>query len=290
MIAMDDLTKPWRTFPLTTFSIPSSLISDVFDDREKVRKIGYVGRAAAIFRVEEIMIYADDSKDNAEYINSLLQYQETPPYLRKKIIKIDPKLRLAGLLQPLKSVHHVPESFGANIREGVVISSNDIKSIVDVGMKKHVIVYKHLPIGKRITVVLKKELDNSYIGIPIDRNSIDIYWGFTTKIFKDMKELLQFLKSCGYLVICASKKGEMIYEVENILSKELKMYNKLNVVFGGPKLDVDEIAQKSGININDYCNHIVNFVPRQGVESIRTEEAVLIVLAILNYLKERPKA
>ncbi|MEM0026876.1 MAG: RNA methyltransferase [Ignisphaera sp.] len=286
---MNDLMKPLRTPPLMTFSIPSSLISDAFDDREKARKIGYIGRAAAIFRIEEIMIYVDDSKDKAEYINALLQYLETPPYLRKKLIRINPKLKFAGILPPLKSAHHVPESFGSNIREGVVISSNGIKSVIDVGLKKHVIVYTHLPIGKRVTVALKKEFNNNYIGALVDKDNIELYWGFATKLFEDIRDLLQFLKSHGYLIICASKKGKMIYNIENILSEELKMYSKLNVVFGGPKLDVDEIAQKSGINIDDYCNHIVNFVPRQGVESIRTEEAILIVLAILNYLKEKPK-
>ncbi|MDK6029037.1 RNA methyltransferase [Ignisphaera sp. 4213-co] len=284
---MNNLLQPLRTLPLVSFSIPSSIVSDVFDEREKVRKIGFVGRAAAIFRVNEIMIYVDDSRDNAEHIDILLRYQEIPPYLKKKIVRIDSRLKFAGLLQPLKSVHHVPEAFELNIRDGIVISSNEVRSVVDVGLKKHVVVYNTLPIGKRVTVLLEKETSSSYIGKIVDKNSIKWYWGFETRIFNSIEDLLKFLKSNNYLIVCASKKGNMIYDVEDNISKDFKTCEKVNVLFGGPKLDIDEIARESNIDINKYCNYIINFVPRQGVESIRTEEAIFIVLAILNYLKER---
>ena len=53
----DVLLRPLRNKPFISFAIPSSIISEAPDLREKTRKIGYVGRAAAIFRVEEILIY-----------------------------------------------------------------------------------------------------------------------------------------------------------------------------------------------------------------------------------------
>ncbi len=43
-------------------AIPASTISDTPHLREKTAKIGLIGRAAAIFRVEEIILYPDNPK------------------------------------------------------------------------------------------------------------------------------------------------------------------------------------------------------------------------------------
>ena len=41
-------------------AIPASTISDTPHLREKTSKIGLIGRAAAIFRVDEIIVYLDN--------------------------------------------------------------------------------------------------------------------------------------------------------------------------------------------------------------------------------------
>ena len=43
-------------------AIPASVISDTPHLREKTSKIGLIGRAAAIFRVDEIIVYPDNSR------------------------------------------------------------------------------------------------------------------------------------------------------------------------------------------------------------------------------------
>ena len=78
-------------------AIPSSMVSDVPHLREKSSKIGLVGRAAAIFCVDEIIIYRDlpevDQSRDADLIATILSYMETPQYLRRRLFKIKPELR-----------------------------------------------------------------------------------------------------------------------------------------------------------------------------------------------------
>ena len=63
-------------------AVPASVISDTPHLREKTSKIGLIGRAAAIFRVEEIIVYVDDprteQKRELDLVATLLSYMERP--------------------------------------------------------------------------------------------------------------------------------------------------------------------------------------------------------------------
>jgi predicted SPOUT superfamily RNA methylase MTH1 len=72
------------------------------------------------------------------------------------------------------------------------------------------------------------------------------------------------------------KEGRSICEVKPKVGK------RTLVVFGGPRKGLDEIYRETGI---EPPGELINFVPNQGVESIRTEEAVFIVLSVLRYLR-----
>src|SRR4030067_2372170 len=91
-------------------AIPASVILDTPHLREKTAKVGLIGRAAAIFRVNEIIVYPDNPKVNQsremELIAALLAYMETPQYLRKRLFKLEPRLQFAGILPPLRTPHH----------------------------------------------------------------------------------------------------------------------------------------------------------------------------------------
>ena len=91
-------------------AIPASTISDTPHLREKTAKMGLIGRAAAIFRVNEIIVYPDNPKTNQsrdlDFIALLLNYLETPQYLRKSLFKIEPDFQFAGILPPLRTPHH----------------------------------------------------------------------------------------------------------------------------------------------------------------------------------------
>jgi predicted SPOUT superfamily RNA methylase MTH1 len=43
-----------------------------------------------------------------------------------------------------------------------------------------------------------------------------------------------------------------------------------------------EIARDEGANLNDVVDFVVNTLPEQGTETVRTEEAVFASLSILN--------
>jgi hypothetical protein len=59
------------------------------------------------------------------------------------------------------------------------------------------------------------------------------------------------------------------------------------LAFGSPTRGLFEIARDEGINLNDTMDFVVNTIMFQGTETIRTEEAVLASLAILNTQFER---
>jgi methyltransferase len=68
------------------------------------------------------------------------------------------------------------------------------------------------------------------------------------------------------------------------------MYSKLTkdndpndiilVVFGSPKYGLDIIFDREGIDSKKYQSY--NFFPYQGTQTVRLEEAIMGVLAILN--------
>jgi len=91
-------------------AVPASVIADTPHLREKTSKIGFIGRAAAIFQVNEIIVYADDPKTSQNrdlaLIATLLRYMETPQYLRKRLFELKPELKYAGILLSLRTPHH----------------------------------------------------------------------------------------------------------------------------------------------------------------------------------------
>ena len=122
-------------------AIPASVIADTPHLREKTAKVGLIGRAAAIFRVNEIIVYPDNQKVNQtremDLIATLLAYLETPQYLRKRLFKLEPRLQFAGILPPLRTPHHpLNKNLKAGqYREGVVLSKTNEGVLVDIGIE-----------------------------------------------------------------------------------------------------------------------------------------------------------
>lgn len=280
--------RPIRSKPFISIAIPTSITSDSSSKtlREQTLKIGYIGRAATIFRVEEIMVY-NDGEGDAGLIEAILKYIEVPPYLKKMLVPFLPQLSFVSVVPPLKTPHHVkPDIFDTRYREGVVIERDENKCLVEIGLDKKGVIYgKCPPRGSRITVKIIRESLTYYHVVIVERAEVDIYWGYTTCMYESLKSLLNKAKLENYLIIVATKKGMPIHRVEENLSKEIKSKDKVLIIFGGPKLDVDEIASKEGFDIGGYGDFFINFVPKQGTVNIRTEEAIIATLAIINYIK-----
>lgn len=273
-----------------SIAVPASLVSDVPHLREKTAKIGMVGRAAGIFGVEEIIVYPDRhlkrQRQEIDLITTILSYLETPQYLRKHLFKIRPELRYAGVLPPLRSRHHplanrIKDLVDGEVREGVVVSTEREGVSVDVGVERSAFIRDaNLPIGLRVTVALKKSKDGLKART-LKRREIDGYWGYQVKLSK--LTLGKLLKDHDFdLAIGTSKYGRQFREIREKLGDRWRASRRILVAFGAPSQGLHQIAKKEKIDLDSVVDFVVNMFPRQEVETVRTEEAVLVTLGILS--------
>src|SRR5438034_816589 len=140
-------------------ALPASFTKDVPHLREKTSRVGLIARSLAIFRVDEVMIYNDETGRNpggdGKLFEKLLAYQETPQYLRKALFKQDPDLQFSGTLPPLRMPSHpnIADPRIGEIREGVVIESGP-RSTVNAGFRTPVEVPSKLRLLERATIKL----------------------------------------------------------------------------------------------------------------------------------------
>ncbi|MEM2936696.1 MAG: RNA methyltransferase [Candidatus Bathyarchaeia archaeon] len=276
-------------------AIPTSLVSDVPHLREKTLKVGLVGRAAAIFRVDEIIVFPDilgaDQRRDAELIAAILSYMETPQYLRKRLFKIRPELRYAGILPPLRTPHHplsdrIKDLTPGERREGVVVSQVKDGVLVDVGVEQPALVPNlRIPVNTRVTVKITK-LKRGPKAILVGNDEIEKYWGYRVKVSNTL--LSRFLKEHPYdLIVATSRRGVSLTEVLDELTRRWEKAHTVLVAFGAPTQGLYEITAREGINLNEVAHFVVNTIPHQGTETVRTEEAIYATLAILNLLVSR---
>jgi predicted SPOUT superfamily RNA methylase MTH1 len=71
-----------------SIAIPHDFLSEAPDEASKIRKLGYLARAAAIFLAETIVIYyyGTPLREDVDFAKTVLEYLVTPPYLRKKVL------------------------------------------------------------------------------------------------------------------------------------------------------------------------------------------------------------
>ncbi|MFZ0965095.1 MAG: RNA methyltransferase [Candidatus Bathyarchaeia archaeon] len=273
-----------------SIGIPASVISDTPHLREKTSKIGLVGRAAAIFRVDEIIIYPDNPKVNQtadmDLIATLLAYMETPQYLRKRLFKLRPELQYAGILPPLRTAHHPLNRKMKNLkvgeyREGVTLSRTKEGTLIDIGVEQPaLIVDSQLLIGKRVTVKITKVEKRVEVEVA-NRDEIPIYWGY--RVAAEKNSFGKIVKSKGFdLTVATSKYGVPFPDVAEKIAQKWKKADTILVAFGAPTQGLYEIVKNEGLNLDDVVDFVVNTIPMQGTETIRTEEALFASLAILN--------
>jgi predicted SPOUT superfamily RNA methylase MTH1 len=276
-------------------AIPVSVISDIPHLREKTFEIGLIGRAAAIFRVNEIIVYSDNpgspnQKRDRTLIVTLLSYMETPQYLRKRLFAIKPELKYAGILPPLRTPHHPLESRAKNLkigehREGLVIAVNEKGSVLDIGVENPLLIpNKKLPLNRRITVTVTKTGKHFKV-VQANLANINYYWGYTVTPSKG--SFGKLAKSGNYdLIIATSKMGASIQKVSDELSERFKKAKKILVGFGAPSKGLQDIASDEKLSLAKISDYIINTIPEQGTETVRTEEAIYATLALLNMIEK----
>lgn len=270
--------------------IPASLTADMFNLKQKTLKIGQIGRALAIFRVREVWIYKDDDpkvhnqNDEAKLIATILRYMDTPQYLRKQLFPKMDELRYAGLLPPLRAPHHPLKDervSEGDYREAVCLKASGEASILDLGLEEKGFTKEKLEPGKRLAVKLGERVSGSRrIVYPVKREETGEYWGFKVVLAEGLAEGLEGLKP-DYAV-GTSRYGQNFYETfKGIKINKIK---SVAVAFGGPYAGLHEICGRRGIDPSELFDALVNTIPQQGTETVRTEEALIATLALLNVL------
>ncbi|KPV64649.1 MAG: hypothetical protein AOA66_0082 [Candidatus Bathyarchaeota archaeon BA2] len=275
-----------------SIAIPASLVSDIPHLREKTMKIGLVGRAAAIFRVNGIIVFPDlpdvDQRRDASLIATILSYMETPQYLRKRLFKIKPELKYAGILPPLRTPHHplpnrIKDLAVGEHRDGAVLSLTENGSLVDIGVERPVLIPNtKLPLNTRVTVKLTK-LGKHPRAVLATHDEIKAYWGYRVTVSN--VPFGQLVKNQPFdLVIATSRYGTPFTEVADKLARYLKKSHKILVAFGAPTQGLYEIVARENLKLDEVSHFTVNIIPNQGTETVRTEEALYATLAILNVI------
>ena len=282
------MTQPARRSRIVSVALPATLTLDIPHLREKTARLGFVSRALATFRVEEVIIYRDkpgaEVDREASLIEKMLTYIETPQYLRRLLFKMDPDLRYAGTLPPLRTPNH-PDKQNPSpglLREGVVVQSGS-SSMIEAGFRNLVRVRSKLLTSERMTIRLTKDLPELE-GEIIEPSRLTIYWGF--RVARGNVSLPEIVRSRKFdLTISTSRKGTDVREITPDLTTKWKSARHPLIVFGSPNEGIPEILARSGMNVSNAMDFNLNTIPGQGVETIRTEEALWGSLAVLNVLE-----
>jgi len=166
-------------------------------------------------------------------------------------------------------------------REGATLSRTKEGTLIDIGVEQPaLIVNSQLLIGKRVTVKITKVEKRVEVEVA-NRDEIPIYWGYRVAVEKN--SFGKIVKSKGLdLTVATSKYGVPFPDVAEKIAEKWKKANTILVAFGAPTQGLYEIVKNEGFNLDDVVDFVVNTIPIQGTETVRTEEALFASLAILN--------
>lgn len=256
--------------PKIQLAVPSSFTSETADHKIKTFKVGSLARAAAVFNVDKIVIYRDAAYDDSSFIATVLRYMETPQYLRKLLFPRSEELRYIGVVPPLKTPHHVATH--DDIRDGVVIDVGTDHAWVEIGLDCPALLRTTgLRKGERVTVKVfsRDKLEVETI------QTAPRHWGYSVQVVDNIEAAL------SGLVVSTSRCGEVVHPstIEEIKRRYMDL---LTFVFGAPHRGVEALLNDAGLSIEDVSDFIVNTIPNQGTETVRTEEAIMATLSVFN--------
>ncbi|MEE6210136.1 putative RNA uridine N3 methyltransferase [Salarchaeum sp. III] len=273
--------------------VPSSLVREAEDKREATRKLGYVARAAAVFRADRLVVFDDpegEEKWGGGFVETVLRYAATPPYLRKEAFGTRSELEYAGILPPLLvSAWTGSESSGSGSkRQGIVTQVGPEGRVrVNCGMQHPISLHTppgmEVVEGERVTIrvssrrpVRAKLLDETPPGFQVVRSNLG-------------DELDR--PDAGYRV-ATSRHGTPI-SASSLPDVTRRVHQDgLTVAFGAParglppmlgvsESAVEEASADSATHAPGGFDTWLNVIPRQGSEVVRTEEALFAALSCL---------
>jgi methyltransferase len=270
-------------------SIPDSFLYDVSTESDKALKIFQLSRALSIFRINNLFVYHDKllnpGKNDLNLMITILEYLDTPPYLRKRLYPKLEILKNVGKLHPIRSPHHkdrmeIRNLRSGEIRVGVVENRHGIY-FVDIGLSIPIEYSgKYKQNGRKVNVKILKH--KNYINaIDIEKNEItELYWGYNVHQIKDLKNIIEKFPKSN--IILTSRLSKYFNPYDNAFSRlpRSSSNDSILVVFGSPKFGLNSILSNEKMDISKYYSY--NFFPNQGTQTVRLEESIYGVLSILN--------
>jgi predicted SPOUT superfamily RNA methylase MTH1 len=277
-----------------TVLVPSSLVREAEDKREATRKLGSVARAATVFRADRLVVFPDgegERRRGGGFVETVLRYAATPPYLRKVVWDRRDELEYVGVLPPL---HTSPRTGSGSdgpgsIRQGLVTEVGPEGRVrVNCGMQHPI----SLPVpagmaveeGERVTVrvssrepVRARLVDEPRPGFQVERADL------SAALARDDAGLRVATARHGR-PLTVDRLGELTRRVEA---------DGATVVFGAPGRGLPEILGVDGEAVGGTDPPAVepdapgrfdlwlDVIPNQGSDTVRTEEATVAVLACL---------
>ncbi|GMH93744.1 hypothetical protein TrVE_jg12170 [Triparma verrucosa] len=304
-----------------SIAVPTSIVANAQSKELKTMLCGQIARAATIYCVDEIVIYEDVeggknedtssnfSKNPLQFMQRILEYAETPQYLKQSLHPNHADLQFAGLIPPIDAPHHVRRGEQSKYREGVTLDTKDKPggegrvTYVNCGVGKDVEIDRKVPKGVRVTVEIEnykgKEIKGKAVKSSQVREENGDYWGYTVRGVKGgLKGVLEGGPWGEYdWKVGTSERGRSVNEVLHGHSRAgepsdggrfEKSYQHMLLVFGGVHgieqcVDDDEdFPHVSGADCGELLfDTFVNTVPLQGSRTVRSEEAILLTLAQL---------
>ncbi|KDD75730.1 putative RNA methyltransferase [Helicosporidium sp. ATCC 50920] len=111
-----------------SLAVAASCVANASTQALATQLAGQIARAAVVFSVDEVIVLDDavgpgstaGPSEAAALLVRVLQYLETPQYLRRALVPMHPDLRCAGALPPLDAPHHLRADAWDGWREGLV--------------------------------------------------------------------------------------------------------------------------------------------------------------------------
>jgi len=262
-------------------AVPDTVLEEQESTREKTAKLGQIARYCALFGVDAVRVFHDPrGRGESSFIKKVLEYLETPQYLRRRLFPLSEDLRYAGLLPPLRIPSHkakVPLGGlqAGEVREAVVLSDG---LSADAGLDVPVTLRRREPPQRRLTLRITSVSRSGVEATPVDRRDVKTYWGYSV----DISGTGALLADPAFpLKVATSRLGDPIARVARSLRIDLQSSGAVMLLFGSPSRGLFETVGK---DLRSRVGYVVNLFPEQNVVTARSEEAILSALYLVGLL------
>lgn len=262
-------------------AIPNTVMEEKDSLRDKTAKLGLIARACGIYGVDLIEIFRDPhGQGEAPEMRRILEYIETPQYLRKRIYPLDETLKYAGILPPLRIPSHrakvpIDELLIGEVREGVANGNGT----VEIGLERPARLKEKVTPETRVTVRVVSVKPLAAELVP--REQLSEYWGYRVEV-KTSAEVLS--DSRFGVKVATSRFGTPIGEALGLLQNSVARADGIKLIFGSPSKGLFDIMGKG---LAEQVEFVLNLYPEQHVVTVRTEEAIFAGLGLISLFSVR---